>query len=104
MASEEGAPVPVDSSTGVAGGLRYTLAAKADLEAAGLEVKQSGERWLWIAATTQDVGDGIRLSSDAAVLFQRDEYGVAIFPAGALTYEVPGALADSGRNLVDRIA
>jgi Zn-dependent peptidase ImmA (M78 family) len=71
------------------------LDVKAELEAAGLEVKPSGERSLWIAATTKDAGGGLRLSNDASTLLQQDDHWVAVFPAqGTLSYEVPGDLRD----------
>jgi len=71
------------------------LDVKAELEAAGLEVKPSGERSLWIAATTKDVGRGLMLSNDASALIQQDDHWVAVFPAsGILNYEVPGDLGD----------
>jgi hypothetical protein len=71
------------------------LGAKAELEAAGLEVKPSGERSLWIAATVKDAGGGIRLSNDASALLLQDDHWVAIFPAdGTLNYEVPGDLQE----------
>jgi hypothetical protein len=69
--------------------------ARADLEAAGLQVTPSGEGSLWIAATTKDVADGIRLSNDAAALIRKGNGWVAVFPAeGMLNYEVPGGLPD----------
>ncbi len=68
---------------------------KAELEAFSLEVKTSGECSLLIAATSRDVGDGLRLSNDASALLQRDDRWVAVFPAaGTLSYEVPGDLPD----------
>jgi hypothetical protein len=71
------------------------LDAKAELEAAGLQVKPSSEGSQWIAATTKDAGDGIRLSNDAAALLRRDDGWVAVFPAdGMLNYEAPGDLDD----------
>jgi hypothetical protein len=71
------------------------LEARADLEAAGLVVRPSGEDGLWIAASTRDVGDGILLSQDACVLLHQGERWVAIFPGpGMLNYEVPGELCD----------
>ncbi|HEV3258797.1 MAG TPA: ImmA/IrrE family metallo-endopeptidase [Gemmataceae bacterium] len=71
------------------------LDAKGELEAAGLEVKPSGEGALWIAATTNDAGGGIRLSTDASTLLWKENRWVAVFPAdGMLNYEVPGELYD----------
>lgn len=68
--------------------------ARAELEADGLTVKQSGEAGLWICATMKDV-DGIQLSNDASMLIQRDGRWVAIFHgAGNLSYVVPGHLGD----------
>ena len=71
------------------------LDAKAELEDCGLEVKPSGERSLWIAATTKDTGGGLMVSNDASALHQQDEHWVAVFPAaGTLSYEVEGDLRD----------
>jgi hypothetical protein len=71
------------------------LDAKTALEAAGLEVKPSGEQSLWIAATTKDIGDGIRVSTDASALVHHDDRWMAVFPGeGMLSYEVPGDLRD----------
>jgi hypothetical protein len=72
-----------------------TLDAKAKLEAEGLHVSCNNAHSLWIAATVQDTGAGIKLSQDACSLLWDSKRWVAVFPADGLrTYEVPGSLSE----------
>jgi hypothetical protein len=72
-----------------------TLDAKAKLEAEGLHVSGNNPHSLWIAATLQDMGAGIKLSNDACSLTWTSSRWVAVFPAeGLLTYEIPGSLSE----------
>lgn len=68
---------------------------RAQLEADGLIAKPSGEDALWICATVQEVGAGIRLSNDASMLIREDGEWRAIFPGtGLSTYVTSGTLGD----------
>jgi hypothetical protein len=71
------------------------LDAKVKLEAERLYVSSYREHSLWIAGTTTDIGDGIKLSKDACVLIQEADRWLVAFPAdGMLSYEVPGTLPE----------
>ena len=68
--------------------------AKASLEAKGLYVSNRNSS-LWIAATVEDVGDGVVMSNDACSLISNADGWVAVFPAeGLCTYERPGTLEE----------